>query len=110
MADVEKPKVQQYDDSKFEIVDEIGDQPLLYFDGMQTVSIVNGVVRIALYQLQPEIKKVGEPADLRKVVVARLVFPQAAFGGIADWLSQHNRALMELEAAQKAAAANGPAQ
>jgi hypothetical protein len=63
---------------------------------MQGMLMVNGNARVGLYRLIPEITKGGKSANvaIKKQIVAHLVVPAGAIGGIAKWLAQQEQELL----------------
>lgn len=79
-----------------EIVNNLANAPTIFIDGIQGLATVNGVTKLNLFQVIQEIGTAGEPAELKRVIVARLAMSSITLLSTVKWL---NEIVKELPAA-----------
>ena len=69
------------------IVGEATDAPTIFIDGMQGISVTNGVAKINLFQVIQDLKKKdGAP---HRMIVARLAMSVRTLAQVVIWLSEN---------------------
>ena len=80
-----------------EIVNNFENAPTIFIDGIHGLATVNGVTKLNLFQIIQEIGPTGEPAGLKRVIVARLAMSPITLLSTVKWLSEIVKKAPEVE-------------
>lgn len=76
----------------------IEDAPTIFIDGMQGISVTNGVARVTLYQTVQDLRERDAEgnAPLKNIAVGRLAMSVQTFELVSAWLSKQNEFIKQI--------------
>lgn len=80
------PQTAEIQDKDIEFVGGVEGIDTVYIDGMQGISVINGVARIGLFEIVQDPTAGDDGHPMRKVFVGRVAIPAAALMGVSNWL------------------------